>query len=312
MESWTAEEEMIATGQIPAMTPERIAEQERLAREAAQKAAEDAQTASQELRTLAQHDLESQGSVEAPEQGEWTPSADESEQAGPVPSAEVPLVQPAPIADNAAPLDEREIVEPYSPRFDLDDKELRSPHEESADVQVPAEFDPHAKIERTPAPTGDPAHADDADSGAWPDNVDQTWAPSWGEAGAQPEAQPEPEREPAPQPQPETEPEQHASFESDDVAAAAARAKVFEELFPPGSSQAELLEHDRRARESAAESARASIANDAQPLPHANEDDEESERQRGIEEIRRLTEAAISGFERKLPHGGAGGARCAG
>ncbi|MEX0913994.1 MAG: hypothetical protein WDZ57_03480, partial [Demequina sp.] len=40
METWTAEEEQIATGQIPAMTPELIAEEERLAREKAQAASE--------------------------------------------------------------------------------------------------------------------------------------------------------------------------------------------------------------------------------------------------------------------------------
>ncbi len=52
METWTAEEEMIATGQIPAMTPERIAEQERIAREKAEAAQREAQTASSELGLL--------------------------------------------------------------------------------------------------------------------------------------------------------------------------------------------------------------------------------------------------------------------
>ena len=45
MEVWTAEEEMIATGQIPAMTPEAIAEQERLARERAAQADAEAHAA---------------------------------------------------------------------------------------------------------------------------------------------------------------------------------------------------------------------------------------------------------------------------
>ena len=53
LEAWTAEEEMIATGRIPAMTPERIAEHERTSREKATRAAADAETASQELRMLA-------------------------------------------------------------------------------------------------------------------------------------------------------------------------------------------------------------------------------------------------------------------
>ncbi|WP_084038040.1 hypothetical protein [Demequina sp. NBRC 110053] len=49
METWTAEEEMLATGQIPAMTPERIAEQERIAREKAEEAQREALTASEQI-----------------------------------------------------------------------------------------------------------------------------------------------------------------------------------------------------------------------------------------------------------------------
>jgi len=43
METWTAEEEMIATGQLPAMTPERIVEQEAMARQKAEQAAAEAE-----------------------------------------------------------------------------------------------------------------------------------------------------------------------------------------------------------------------------------------------------------------------------
>ncbi len=57
LEAWTAEEEMIATGQIPVMTPERIAEQERISREKAEKAAQEAIAASQELRRLQASDV---------------------------------------------------------------------------------------------------------------------------------------------------------------------------------------------------------------------------------------------------------------
>lgn len=49
MEIWTAEEEMIATGQIPAMTPEVIAEQERLARERAAQADAEARAAAEQM-----------------------------------------------------------------------------------------------------------------------------------------------------------------------------------------------------------------------------------------------------------------------
>ncbi len=53
LEAWTAEEEMLVTGQIPAMTPQRIAEQERISREKAAMAAE----ASQEFRRLAESEI---------------------------------------------------------------------------------------------------------------------------------------------------------------------------------------------------------------------------------------------------------------
>jgi hypothetical protein len=49
METWTAEEEMIATGQLPAMTPEVIAEQERLAQEKARQAELEAAAAAKEF-----------------------------------------------------------------------------------------------------------------------------------------------------------------------------------------------------------------------------------------------------------------------
>lgn len=56
-EAWTAEEEMIATGQIPMMTPERIAEQERISREKAVRAAEESAVASREFRRLASSEI---------------------------------------------------------------------------------------------------------------------------------------------------------------------------------------------------------------------------------------------------------------
>ncbi len=50
METWTAEEEMLATGQLPAMTPEVIAAEERAARERAEQSAREAEATSSELR----------------------------------------------------------------------------------------------------------------------------------------------------------------------------------------------------------------------------------------------------------------------
>ncbi len=301
MESWTAEEEMIATGQIPTMTPERIAEQERLAREAAERAASDAQTASSELRILAQRDL----SPQSPDESSTPPVR--------VSRTDVPLVQPAPRPDAHAPLEEREIVEPYSPRFEFDDREPESAPDESPDVEIPTGFDPEAKIERTPAPTGEPDPHDAGDHPiAWPESFDSILAPS-SEETRPPSVAPVPQASAAEAPLAEaSEAEAAEASEAEtsfaqaaeppvaaapaesvpteaverEAEAAAARAKVFEELFPPGSSQAALLEHDRLARESSASA----------PAP---DDDEAAERQRGIEEIRRLTEAAIRSFETK-------------
>ncbi|WP_062201728.1 hypothetical protein [Demequina salsinemoris] len=54
METWTAEEEMLATGQLPAMTPEAVAAEERNARERAEQAAREAEAASAELRRAAE------------------------------------------------------------------------------------------------------------------------------------------------------------------------------------------------------------------------------------------------------------------
>jgi hypothetical protein len=56
METWTAEEEMIATGQIPAMTPEVIADQERAADHHSGRVSAEAQAASAELAMVSMTD----------------------------------------------------------------------------------------------------------------------------------------------------------------------------------------------------------------------------------------------------------------
>ena len=63
VETWTAEEEMIATGQMPAMTPDLIAEHEQLARERA--AAEQADAAAAYEATLPDAVVESAPVVES-------------------------------------------------------------------------------------------------------------------------------------------------------------------------------------------------------------------------------------------------------
>jgi len=291
MESWTAEEEMIATGQIPVMTPERIAEQEKLAREAAERAAADAETASAELRILAQRDLVQQHPGEP------------SNPPVRVSSADVPLVQPTPRVDPEAPPEERAMVEPYSPRFEFDDREMKLAGDESEPVEVPTGFDPEAKIERTPAPTGEPDFLDVGDLPiALPESFESfedvpatpsdEGTPAFGAPPSveQPEAVEMPEATETPE-------AKLGDAAAREAEAAAARAKVFEELFPPGSSRAALLEHDQGDHEAAA------AARSAEPTEsftsEPTQDDDEVERQRGIEEIRRLTEAAINGIEQK-------------
>ena len=296
MESWTAEEEMIATGQIPAMTPERIAEQERLAREAAERAAADAQTASAELGMLARRDLASRLPVESadPYVPLYEPSPEplpaSSPEPAPVPepasvsSADLPLVQPPTRSEADAPIEEREIVEPYVPRFELDHRHLKSVSDESPSVEVPTGFDPDAKIERTPPPTGEP-DSDDAGGQpvAWPASFEDILAPPSDEKRPDYAAPPAaPSSAPSSASSAPAEPpealETPATGQSDDDArgaeTAAARARVFEELFPPASSQPATSEPQQV-------------------------DDEEAERQRGIDELRRLTETALSDIERQ-------------
>ncbi len=89
METWTAEEEMIATGQIPVLTPERIAEQEKLAREKAEKAAHDALLASQEFRVVTPEDLAPRHPARPeafpePQAPSWQPAGREQEPVEPV------------------------------------------------------------------------------------------------------------------------------------------------------------------------------------------------------------------------------------
>lgn len=332
MESWTAEEEMIATGQIPAMTPERIAEQERLAREAVEKAAADAKAASWELRHLAQQDLEPQPPVEsaglpAPDAGPepeptsapesrsapepvWEPEHETAHETAheptSAPSADLTLVQPPARAEADAPIEEREIVEPYVPRFELDNRHMKSVRDESPTVEVPTGFDPDAKIERTPPPTGEP---DPDDAGrqptAWPESFEDILAPPSDDKRPDYAATPAPPAAPpaAPDVPPEAIGTPPAGLADDDARGAetaAARAKVFEELFPLAASQVAATDHDRSEPEDAGSGG--SVEPAVSEL--AQVDDEQAERQRGIEELRRLTEAALSDIERHAQSGG--------
>ena len=169
METWTAEEEMIATGQIPVLTPERIAEQERLAREKAEQAARDAELASHELRRVAQQEVapHSEFAVTQPEpepqaeltpqpelepqpapQLEPTPQPEPEPQPAPTPGegfafAPTPTPQPAPTPGEGfavAPVEEHApepVDEPFTPVFQLEP--VKPPHVRDEAEPVPAQ-----------------------------------------------------------------------------------------------------------------------------------------------------------------------------
>jgi hypothetical protein len=104
VETWTAEEEMIATGQIPTVTPEVIAEQERIAREKAAQAQAEAEAASAELRRVSLTETSTQRAAEvmgASPSGDISPEPDAAPLAASSPgaadSAATPWVEdPAP------------------------------------------------------------------------------------------------------------------------------------------------------------------------------------------------------------------------
>ncbi|MFV0285686.1 MAG: hypothetical protein ACK5IM_04755 [Demequina sp.] len=115
VETWTAEEEMLATGQIPAMTPARIAEQEKIEREAAEAAQRDAETAAQ-ARLERQHGgvvnevaVESAEEVDAPQEAprrtSLLPAAEAQVEPEPEPEPEAVVEpEPEPEVQSAAPL----------------------------------------------------------------------------------------------------------------------------------------------------------------------------------------------------------------
>src|SRR5690554_6348932 len=159
METWTAEEEMIATGQIPAMTPERIAEQEKLARERAAAAQREAQEASAELEGLAGNPAVAQ-SAAAPATEPVVESASEPEQQHPWAPVTPAPVEPhadqpwAPVTQPSAPAPaEQEPQQPWSPSAPA-----------TSDQEVATEFVPE------PAPAWAPAqpHDENPSGGATP------------------------------------------------------------------------------------------------------------------------------------------------
>ncbi|WP_084126928.1 hypothetical protein [Demequina sp. NBRC 110054] len=131
METWTAEEEMLATGQLPAMTPEVVAEQERQARERAEQAALEAEVTSEELRRVsAGQDGHGEPPTQEPPAEEYpaqAPVADAiAEPAAEPVEAVAPVEAAAPVVESAA--DDAE--EPSGEAFD------EAPAEEPGDTAV--------------------------------------------------------------------------------------------------------------------------------------------------------------------------------
>ncbi|MFN3866271.1 MAG: hypothetical protein ACK4MD_06105 [Demequina sp.] len=215
METWTAEEEMIATGQIPAMTPERIAEQERIAREKAAQAQREAQAASSKFTApwAAQpagdvdHGLESQDehADEAPE-----PAAPADLTVEP---ADEPAVEPA-VEPADEPADEPAVESPqaFEPEPDATAWEPVAPDAApQPSVPLRTSLIPSTPGVATSAPDASPAGFDaDADEVAGEDADDEPQAPPAQEAvlGMPPGMTPE----------------------------------MFAALFPPGSLQRRLME----------------------------------------------------------------------
>ena len=266
METWTAEEEMIATGQIPVLTPERIAEQERLAREKAEQAARDAELASHELRRIAQHEI-APGSEFAARQPEVTPTPGEGFAVAPTPQstptpgegfavAPTPQSTPTPgegfaVAPTPAP---QPFVEPEP-----------EPFFEPVPVAEPEPFvQPAPVVEQAPTPDAGFAQAPVQESA--PEPVDEPFTPVF-------------QFEPIKPPQ--------ARDEAQPV-----QPQPFADIFPPGSVQAGIA-------------AQAVPTSGATPLPEVTEPAQpesalapQPDVTSGIDEIRRLAAEAMSGIER--------------
>lgn len=258
METWTAEEEMIATGQLPAMTPAVIAEQERIAQEKAQQAAAEAAAASAQFG-----------------------------------------VTPGPSALAAAGLDANA------------DPGVDSSADDAADATAPVRPSAFARVaEASQDPSGDlPAPHDDEAPSAEPE-PDVVPEPE-PEPGVAPEPEPEPDVAPEAEPQPrgEAEPESAsgsvAQGEPEGVPDAYGDIpEAFRGMFPPGSLQARAFAERRQAEEDGAggEPAEESVADDSEPAAHHEDFDP-------IDEIRRLTAAAMAGIEGASHHGTSGEAQ---
>lgn len=314
METWTAEEEMIATGQIPAMTPERIAEQEKLARERAAAAQREADQASAELEGILGNPAIAPSAPAAPTESRepWAPSAATYEYTPSVQSAPAtPPVDPQPSDDpvsewqgDVAPAPVQDATpawEPVVPHDPEPTDDSQPPARSSLIAAVAADVAPTAPPE--PEPTSDDASGSDH---AVPPAPQVPWAPAANELAELSELNEAPEitgvpndvapvdqeldeqtagdallAEQAPQ-----EPAAPAPGVEEPAAPTPAAPPVipgmppgmspemFAELFPPGSLQRRMME----------DQAAAEAATTAEPEDPAAE-------------IRRLTQEAVAGLD---------------
>jgi hypothetical protein len=322
LEAWTAEEEMLATGQIPAMTPERIAEQERISREKAARAAEEATAASQEFRRLAQADVR-RAPAPAPRvtafqapaaqpQVFQAPAAQASvftAPAGPAPEVQVPVFQAPATQPQWAEEPAIDVAEPF---------EFAStpvwPEEPASDAPHPAApTAPSFDTNVSPQPVHDAPDTGDIQAG----DIHAGDIHAGGVYAADPRAgrpvveayQPIMALDDAPplhvvHPVHDVRPVNDEAQEHDEAPVEAQqgadeqplmRSNVFDALFPPGSSQAALRQQDPFATSLTQEPAPTASGQIPTLLPPQ----EVPERAiNPVDEIRRLAAEAMSGIER--------------
>jgi hypothetical protein len=276
LEAWTAEEEMLATGQIPAMTPERIAEQERISREKAMRAAQDAASASQELRVLAEAEArQAAWAAELPSQQEPVrPFVNQPAPAQPVVRPPAPDLATGQFAETAyaEPANSEPQHDAPASRFDFPGL---PPEAESPDGRGVAE--PPADAPASTEPSG----------GYQPRLIleDEPLAPVvHADTHRAPDVAPEPVQAP-----------DSGSFPTGSIATG--QSRVLDELFPPGSNQAALRQQDPFAHQAAQADAPAPASSDAIPTLLPPQDGPTGP-SNPVEEIRRLAAEAMSGIER--------------
>ncbi|SEI98732.1 hypothetical protein [Demequina mangrovi] len=264
METWTREEELIATGQLPAMTPELLDAQELIARrDTAEPAAPEADAAADAV-----EQAEEPEAIVAPEP-EPEPEPEAVAEPEPEPEAET-VGEPEP-----EPAEEVALAASFEP-----------------EPETAVEADPEATAAFTFEPEPEPA----AEQEPEPERVQLTspWSGFAAEVAAAQAAPAEEAEEGEQEPAAEAEPEPVAT-EPTPSGAMDTIPEEYRHLFPPGSLQARRLE-DRSSEPFAQPPAPAPAAQDEAPAAPQAADDEAVEDPAA--EIRRLTAEAMAGITR--------------